>query len=100
MTSEPPNRAYYRSVEGRWSGPLDLAITDWRAFRASAMGLADRLRVLSMIVAARVVGPCRLDTTVDASGATTRDEVIHTTRVTKWGVTFMRSVERIALAGN
>ena len=99
MSPEPPNRAYYRSVEGHWSGPLDLAITDWRAFRVCPMGLADRLRVLSMVLTARLLGPCRLNTSVDASGAA-RDEVVHTTRVSKWGVTLMRSVERIALAAN
>ena len=33
MDRERPNRAYYRSVAGRWSGDLDLAITDWELAR-------------------------------------------------------------------
>ena len=100
MTPDPPNRAYYRAVEGRWSAPLDLAITDWPAFRASRTGLADRLRVLSLLVATRLAGPCRLETSVDASSGAARNEVVHTTRVTKWGLTFMRSIERITLAAD
>ena len=94
--ADPPNRAYYRSVEGRWSAPLDLAITDWRAFREAPMSLVDRLRLLSMVAATRLIGPARLETSVDASQAD-RGVVIHTTRVRKWGMTFMRSVEHITL---
>lgn len=99
MAVDPPHRAYYRSVAGHWRGRLDLAITDWTAFRASPLSGADRLRLLSMLLAARLLGPCRLETSVDASGAD-RDHVVHTTRVTKWGMTLMRSVEHIALAAD
>lgn len=96
MATDLPNRAYYRSVEGRWRGTLDFAITDWAAFRGCPMSLADRLRMLSMALSARLVGPARLETSVDAGG----DEVVHTTRVSKWGLTFMRSTEWLALAAN
>ncbi|MFN8644524.1 MAG: hypothetical protein U0802_23750 [Candidatus Binatia bacterium] len=96
MHADPPHRAYYRSVEGRWRGTLDFAITDWAALRAAPMARIDRLRLIGMALASRVVGPSRLDTSVDASG----DEVVHTTRVSKWGVTVMRSTERLALDPN
>jgi hypothetical protein len=99
VEAEAPNRAYYRSVAGRWSGELHLAITDWGAFRRSPLSALDRGRVLSMLLAARVLGPFRLETSVDASGAD-RGEIVHTTRVAKWGLTLMRSVERIALSAN
>src|SRR5262249_24469894 len=99
MAADRPNRDYYCSVAGRSSAPLDLAITDWDAFRRSAMTRADRLRLRSMLLATRLLGPCRLETSVDASGAE-RDEIVHTTRVSKWGMTMMRSIERITLAGN
>lgn len=96
MSVEAPNRAYYRAVEGAWSAPLDLAITDWRAFRRTAMPLGDRLRVLAMVASARLFGAPRLDTTVDASG----EAVVHTTRVSKWGMTLMRSTEELTLDAN
>jgi hypothetical protein len=96
MVPELPNRAYYRSVQGRWSGSLDFTITDWAALRACPMGTLDRLRMVGMAVATRLIGPARLDTCVDASG----DEVVHTTRVSKWGLTVMRSTEWLALEGN
>jgi hypothetical protein len=100
MSAERPNRTYYRSVEGAWCGPLDLVITDWAAFRACPMSLLDRVRLLSMALSSRLVGPARLETTVDASGGAARDEVVHTTRVSKWGLTFMRTTEWLALAPN
>ena len=96
MLTDPPHRAYYRSVEGAWSGTLDLAITDWGAFRTCPMSLLDRVRMASMALSSRLIGPSRLDTSVDASG----DEVVHTTRVSKWGMTFMRSTEWLALGPN
>lgn len=96
MAADAPNRAYYRSVEGRWSGTLDFTITDWAALRACPMSHCDRLRLASMALATRLLGPSRLDTSVDASG----DEVVHTTRVSKWGLTMMRSTEWLALDAN
>ena len=99
-TADAPNRAYYRACEGRWSAPLELTITDWRAFRASGLSLADRWRILSMVMAARVVGPCRLETSVDATTGAARHEVVHTTRIAKWGLTLMRSTEWLTLDPN
>lgn len=96
MADEVPNRAYYRAVEGVWACRLDLSITDWRAFRAAPMGLAERLRMLAMLASMRLAGACRLDTSVDAS----RNPVVHTTRVSKWGMTMMRSTEWLSLDAN
>ena len=96
MSAAPPNRAYYRAVEGAWSGPLDLAITDWRAFRRTAMPLGERLRLLAMLATTRLFGVCRLDTSVDAAA----EVVVHTTRVSKWGLTLMRSTEWLTLDAN
>lgn len=96
MPAEPPHRAYYRAVEGRWQGTLDFAITDWAALRAAPIAAFDRLRLIGMALASRLVGPSRLDTSVDASG----EEVVHTTRVSKWGLTMMRSTERLVLDPN
>ncbi len=99
-SSVAPSRVYYRACEGHWSAPLELVITDWPAFRASGVSLVDRLRLLSMVLTARLFGPCRLETSVDATSGAARGEIVHTTRVTKWGVTLMRSTEWLALAAN
>ena len=96
MSDAPPNRAYYRAVEGAWRGPLDLAITDWQAFRRTPMPAGDRLRLLALLATAQLFGVCRLDTSVDASG----EVVVHTTRVSKWGMTLMRSTEWLTLDAN
>lgn len=97
MNDDPPNRSYYRAVAGRWRGDLALTITDWDAFSRSGMSLMDRLLVRSLVVAMRLFGPFRLETSVDASAP---GVVVHTTRVAKWGITMMRSLEHIALAAD
>ncbi len=99
LSSTPPNRAYYEACAGRWACDLDFAITDRAAFRAARMSLVDRLNLLSMTWAPRLLGPFRLETSVDASAAE-RGEVIHRTRVSKWGMTLMHSVEHLSLDPN
>jgi hypothetical protein len=93
-----PNRAYYEACAGRWACQMEFAITDWRAWRSSRMALAGRLNLAALAAAVRLMA-LRLDTSVDVSGAA-RGEVVHTTRVSKWGLTLMRSVDRIALDAN
>jgi len=100
MQAEAPNWAYFRAVAGRWGGPLDFAITDWRAFRAARMPLGDRLSLLAMASLTRVVGAFQLETGVDVASGASRDEVVHTTRVSKWGVTLLRSVDTLRLDRN
>jgi len=100
MAIEPPNLAYYRAVEGAWAAPLEFVVTDWRAFWAGPMGLIDRLSLLAMLCTSRLFGAFLIETSVDATTATARDQVIHTTRVTKWGMTLLRSTETLSLSPN
>lgn len=83
-------RRYYESVVGRWAGAYTFAITDAVAFRACAMPFVDRRRLASMPSS----GPFTMATSVAFGGGA---EVVHTTRVSKWGVTLFRSVESIQL---
>ncbi|MDX2169684.1 MAG: hypothetical protein SF182_21625 [Deltaproteobacteria bacterium] len=96
--AHPPNRAYYEACAGRWACQLDFAITDWRAWRGSRMALVGRLNLLALAAAVRIAR-LRLDTSVDVNDAA-RGEVVHTTRVSKWGLTLMRSIDRITLDAN
>lgn len=96
MPDVPANLAYYRAVEGAWRCPLDLTITDWAAFRRAPMRRGERWGLVALLAVARLLGACRLDTSVDA----TRQPVVHTTRVSKWGVTLLRSQEWLALDAN
>jgi hypothetical protein len=95
-----PNWAYYRAVEGTWSAPLELVITDWAAFRACPMSRLDRLSLLGLVWTTRLLGPFRFETSVDASRAAARQQVVHTTRVARWGMTLMRSVDTLTLDAN
>jgi hypothetical protein len=92
MTDEPPNLAYYRSCVGRWSGPVRFAITDATALGAGSVGLFDRASVWLMVWSSRLIGPPTMETSV---AFVAPDEILHTTRVQKWGLTLFRSVERL-----
>jgi hypothetical protein len=83
------SRTYYRACVGRWSCTLDLAITDWEAYRAARLSALDRLRVRSSLLM-----PARFSTTVAMPAD---DTVIHTTRVTSMGVPALVSREVIKL---
>ncbi len=64
------------------------------------MGWLDRLRVLSLVSVAPLLGPLTLETSVDYHRAGAGGLVLHTTRVSKLGMTFLRSVERLTLLDN
>jgi hypothetical protein len=101
MTSKDlPSYAYYRSRHGRWTGAFELTITDRAALAASALAFGDRLSLLLLPLLANVLGPFRLDTTVDAESRLDAGEVVHTTRLSKWGMTLFRSFEVITLHDN
>jgi hypothetical protein len=99
MASEAPNLAYYRAVAGAWRARLDFAITDRAAFRACAMPAGDRLSLAAMARLAPRLGGFRLDTSVSfPPGAP--GQVVHTTRVSKWGMTLLRSVDTLTPDAN
>ncbi len=77
-------RAYYGSLEGRWSGRFTLVVTSW-APGAAAVKL--------MATAARAVGGLGMATTLEADGA----DYVHTTRVTKAGALVFATTERIVI---
>lgn len=92
-----PNRSYYRAVHGRWSTNLEFVLTDLGAFWATRMSFLDRARLLSMTILPRLLGPLRLDTSVDCESRIAHREVLHTTRVSKLGMTLVSSVETFTL---
>ncbi|MEQ1508482.1 MAG: hypothetical protein ABMB14_39995 [Myxococcota bacterium] len=90
--AEPrPFRAYYRSMRGRWTGTFAFALTDPAALGASDLSWVERSQVRWMAAVQRVIGPFRIDTTVDDAQPA---EVVHTTRVSKWGLTLFVGLER------
>ncbi len=78
-----PARRYYASLVGHWSGRLDLAITNAEAARAAPF----------IVRAAVRVGSFTMATTLHPSG----HDYVHTTRVSRLGITLMRSREVIAI---
>lgn len=93
----PPNVSYYRAVHGRWSTDLELVLTNFDAFWATPMSFLDRARLLSMTILPRLFGPLRFETSVDSESRFAHREVLHTTRVSKLGITWASSVETLTL---
>ncbi len=97
MPIDLPNHRYYRACHGAWRCALDFNVHDGDAFRKSEATLVERLRVRSMVWSPKLLGAFTLDTTLDYLSHGEKGEAVHTTRVSKWGFTVMRSVDRITL---
>lgn len=95
--SDAPNDVYYRACEGRWRCDFELVITDLAAYRACPIAWLDRRRIGSVIDWTRWTGPFQFITTVAFSAP---HEVLHTTRLRKFGISFLHSVETITLDPN
>jgi hypothetical protein len=92
-----PSLAYFRANEGRWRCVFAFAETDWDALRRSPLGVLDRLRVRLMVLVPKLLGPLVLETRVDATSRAAAREVVHTTRISKWGLPLYQAVEVFAL---
>jgi hypothetical protein len=95
-----PSLAYYRANEGRWQCRFALLVTDWDALRRSPLGWRDRLRVRLMALIPKLIGPLVLETRVDATSRAAMSEVVHTTRLLKWGLPLYDAVEVFTLDPN
>lgn len=88
-----PALRYYRANEGRWEGDFVFVVTDRDALARSRLAPLDRLRVFLMSLVVRVLGPLRMRTSVDATTHLGRREVVHRTRISKWGMPLYVSTE-------
>ena len=95
-----PHESYYRANAANWRGSLEYELTDWAAFRACSMGLLDRLRVLFMAYGPKLLGRFTIETSVTVSVGAAQGDVVHTTRISKFGVALMRGVEWVTLSDN
>lgn len=91
MPTTPPNLRYYRALVGRWSGRFELRVTDSNAL--ARQPLFTRLVGFT----AGFGGRAKIATTLDEAAA---DRFLHTTRVTRFGLTLLRSSETIALSSD
>ena len=95
-----PSMMYYRAVEGRWSGPLVFSAARNAAFVRARAPWIDRARARVLALLARLGLRLLMQTSVDASSRIARNEVVHTTRLSKWGLTLYESTELLTLELN
>ncbi|VTT98836.1 Uncharacterized protein OS=Plesiocystis pacifica SIR-1 GN=PPSIR1_40060 PE=4 SV=1 [Gemmataceae bacterium] len=96
MQPDAPHHRYFRAKEGHWRGKIRFAVTDPRGLRASSVRWADKWSFRSTSLASRLSGLV-LRTTVDYASGGDRNEVLHTTRVSNFGVPVYRSAETFFL---
>lgn len=89
-----PAEAYYRKNAGRWRGSVSFALVDRVAFAATRMSFFDRVRLWSMRLLSSL-GPLTMRTSVEIVSATV---VVHTTRLSKWGMPLLVGREVLTLA--
>ncbi len=98
MPSDAPSHRYYRLLHGRWSGSFAFVVVRQEAWRA--LPLFERVRFSLFALVCRWFGPASMRTTLDYATAGDRDEVGHTTRMSKWGIPLYGSAESIHLGAD
>ena len=96
MLPDTPQHRYFRAKEGHWAGKIRFGVTDLDGLKASSVRWADKWSFRSMSLASRLSGLV-MRTTVDYASGGDRNEVLHTTRVSNFGVPVYRSAETIFL---
>ena len=91
--ADTPFSRYFTPKQGQWSGAFHFTLTRWRALLSSPVGLFDRVSVLSLAALCGLFGPLSIETSVEVARLH-QGEVLHTTRISRWGLTLYRSVER------
>lgn len=76
---------------------MRMRITDPRRLRASALSMAGRLSVWSMVMMSRCYWLPVFSTTVDSTNRTRHNQILHTTRISILGITLFRGQETILL---
>jgi len=95
---ETPAARYYRGLVGSWRGLFHLEITDAVAMRTSAAPLLVRLGLLAVAFFPRL-GLFRIETLL-ARDDETPGVYVHTTRISRFGLTAYSTSERLVLAAD
>lgn len=96
-SSDEPSHRYYRAMHGSWSGRLTLVLTDPLALASSPMRALDRMAWRMTAFFARMLGPPRLETSVEYTAGAAKNEIVHTTRIRQLGMSALTGVETITL---
>ncbi|QES46968.1 hypothetical protein DEJ50_02975 [Streptomyces venezuelae] len=84
---------------GDWEGRFTFRVTSWPRFRRTRVGLRNRALVVAMVLAQRLTGPPRLESTIVADPSAgafgVADNVV---RLSTFGVTLYLLKERYLLA--
>ena len=88
-----PVQLYYAPLHGRWQCPFEFEITDFTALRAAKMRAFDKLRLWSTVWMSRLLGGLTMRTMLDYQTSGSAGVILHTTRVSKWGITLLASEE-------
>ena len=96
MSTRGPAHTYYSQAQGRWRGRMRTEIHSvWATIKG--LGLFNAMSVLMMGYLPAWLGTVYLETTVEY---TLGEPVRHTTQVTCWGITMMRSEEHVHIDKN
>jgi len=99
VEGEPANIVYYcRIGVGRWIGDFDFRLTDWRHFRADAIGFKNRFLALGLIAIFRIFRSAPISSTLTREPDSQPTVVDNLVRIYKFGVTLYLLHEHYTLA--
>lgn len=84
---------YYAPLHGLWECPFEFEIVSEEALREAPLGALDKLRLRMTVWTAKLLGPLTMRTSVDYETRGEAGVILHTTRVSKWGLTLLASEE-------
>ncbi len=97
--AEPANIRYYcRIGVGDWLGDFDFRLTDWRRFRADAIGIKNRILALFLFAMFRIFRSAPISSKLAREHDSTPIVVDNLVRIYKLGVTVYLLRERYTLA--
>jgi hypothetical protein len=99
--AEPANMIYYcRIGVGEWLGEFDFRLTDWRRFRADAIGFKNRTLALFLFVMFRIFRSAPISSKLARERDSQPTVVDNLVRIYKLGVTVYLLRERYTLAAD
>lgn len=83
---------YFEPKGGAWEGEYLFTLVDARTLWYGDLSRVQCVLFVALAITCRLVGALRIQTTVDTAGIEA-GRVVHTTRISKWGMTLQRSTE-------
>lgn len=90
-----PSETYFFRSRGEWNWRVNFEVTSWFALWTSELSFMNKIRLTAFMLSQVVFGPFYMWTMTDFKEGS--NEVLHFTKIKKWGFTYMKSKKSFLL---